>query len=286
MVDAHAHVFPADAGSTLGLLAGWRGDASAAALLRAMDGAGVERAVLAPVGPDPAHVLECRAGNPRRFGAVTLVPRESAGSPARPRCEGVRLNRLGRPGATSLRELDTAGLLRSLAASGQVLSFFGARDQLRNLEVVLRELPQLAVMVNHLGAPLENFGVDERGRPSLRGELPLSTLALMQRYARYPMVTVAVSGLYALSHQPYPYPDLRATVEQLAASYGPGRLLWASDFPWTSEDPGYGETLAVVDRQLPGLDAGERSAILGGNARRVFGRPDPARATPMTSGPS
>jgi L-fuconolactonase len=195
--------------------------------------------------------------------------------PERSSCDGMRLNWLGAAGATRLADLETAPLLQSLADAGLTLSFFGDREQLANLEVVLREIPQLPVLINHLGAVLENFSVDEVGRPSLRGAPePQPDRSLIERYAAYPAATVAVSGLYALSRRPYPYLDLRPIVERIAARYGPQRLLWGSDYPWISTDPGYRETLDVIDHQLPGLSATERAAVMGGNAQRLFGWPD------------
>jgi predicted TIM-barrel fold metal-dependent hydrolase len=284
VVDVHAHVFPVAGRAIEGALSGWRGDASAPALLRVMDAVGVSRAILVPFGRDPAHVLECRRRFDDRFGALTLdSTAQSTLAADRGRCDGMRLNWLGAPGATRLADLETAPLLQSLADAGLTLSFFGDREQLANLEVVLREIPQLSVLINHLGAVLENFSVDDAGRPSLRdAPQPQPDRSLVQRYAAYPAVAVAVSGLYALSRRPYPYLDLRPTVERIAAWYGPQRLLWGSDFPWINADPGYRETLNLIDHQLPGLSGTERAAVLGGNARRLFGASE--RAAPDVTG--
>jgi predicted TIM-barrel fold metal-dependent hydrolase len=46
--------------------------------------------------------------------------------------------------------------------------------------------------------------------------------------------------------------------------------MWASDFPWIAEDPGYGKMVGVLDELLPGLSGEERSRIMGGTAREFL----------------
>jgi predicted TIM-barrel fold metal-dependent hydrolase len=47
-------------------------------------------------------------------------------------------------------------------------------------------------------------------------------------------------------------------------------MLWASDFPWITEQPGYQEQLALVDHLLPDLSLEDRARICGGNAEELF----------------
>jgi L-fuconolactonase len=53
-------------------------------------------------------------------------------------------------------------------------------------------------------------------------------------------------------------------------AYGADRLLWASDFPWILQQPGYSAQLALVDQLLPDISPSERAAILGGTARKLL----------------
>ncbi len=50
--------------------------------------------------------------------------------------------------------------------------------------------------------------------------------------------------------------------------------MWASDFPWIVELPGYGALLKVVDELLPGLNGRERDAIMGETAHRFLRFPE------------
>ncbi len=52
--------------------------------------------------------------------------------------------------------------------------------------------------------------------------------------------------------------------------------MWATDFPWILEDPGYDKLVQVIDELLPDLSAQQKAEIMGGTAKRVLGFPDVA----------
>ena len=58
--------------------------------------------------------------------------------------------------------------------------------------------------------------------------------------------------------------------QRLYKIFGPERMLWASDFPWILEVPGYEEQLNLVDIMLPDLSKKELNLIKGGNAELLF----------------
>ena len=58
--------------------------------------------------------------------------------------------------------------------------------------------------------------------------------------------------------------------QHLYDTFGPDRMLWASDFPWIAEHPGYREQLALVDVLLPDLSDIEKQKITGGTAESLF----------------
>ena len=47
--------------------------------------------------------------------------------------------------------------------------------------------------------------------------------------------------------------------------------MWASDWPWIKDQPGYRELIELVAHQLPRLQESERELVLGGNAERILG---------------
>ena len=138
------------------------------------------------------------------------------------------------------------------------------------LDALLDRLVGMTVVLGHLGFPLLPAAADRLGRPRVDAPLPPPTLPAVLELARHPAVHVLFGGQPTFSRRPYPYADLDLTAGRLCHAYGPERLLWASDFPWTRAEPGYGRTAELVDHQLPGLPAAERAAILGGTAARLF----------------
>ena len=83
-------------------------------------------------------------------------------------------------------------------------------------------------------------------------------------------VYLMVSGQYALSTQEPPYPDLFRVTRRFAEAYGPERLLWASDYPWTRDVPGYRAMPDLVPAALPDLDSENLARVLSGTARTLF----------------
>jgi L-fuconolactonase len=281
MIDGHAHAFlrpserfPRDVAPVYPAEL----EVRAEDLLAAMSGAGVDRCVVVPLSPHDEYLRECLRRHPGVFAGVGVHDPASS-APAddyRRRAEetglqGLRVHHLGDPSAPEIEALPMFGLLRALAEAGHVLWYYAPADQLGLLDRMLEALPQLTVVLNHLGFPMPAaFEPDEHGRPDIRAPLPPPTLPGVQALARFPGVHVMLSGQYAFSREPFPHDDLVATVRALYGTFGPDRMLWASDFPWIREVPGYARQLELVGHALPDLGPGERAALFGGTAGRLF----------------
>jgi L-fuconolactonase len=274
VVDAHAHVFaavserfPRDVHELFPAEA----EATAEELLAEMEQARVDRAVLVPLTHHDEYVRDCLERFPGRFGAIGVQApgpvdveayrrrREQSG------LQGLRLFTLGDAG-----ELDTLPLLEELARNGDKLWLYGGREQMQLLELALERLPQLTVALNHLGFWPTAFNADKHGRPRFDVTYTDENLAAVCGLARFPRVHVVCTGMYAFAAGPCPYDDLRWVTSALLASYGPGRLLLGSDFPWIRSEPGYRETIAAVDAHLDGLGEADRALVRGGNAMGLF----------------
>jgi predicted TIM-barrel fold metal-dependent hydrolase len=119
--------------------------------------------------------------------------------------------------------------------------------------------------------------VDEYGRPAFDDTFPESTLTELRRLSRRRNVHVLLSGQYALSAGPPPYRDLDAVVREIADRYGATRMLWASDYPWTRDVPGYATLLALARQALPDASEAELADIHGATALRLFPTLRPAK---------
>jgi predicted TIM-barrel fold metal-dependent hydrolase len=245
-------------------------------LLRVMDENAVQKAVLVPLTPHDEYVAESLRRFPGRFAGVAVFD-PAVDDPLegyRRRVEtsgfqGLRMFSLGDP-SRSPESLPVFALLTWMADHHHKLWYYPSPDELPLLERTLDLLPGLDVMLNHLGFCQHGFARDGQGRPRIDTTIPPSTLPTVLGLSRYQGVCVMFSGEYAFSREAFPYRDLTAVVDAIHRAYGAGRMMWASDFPFVLEAPGYAPQLSLVDSYLPGLSAEERSAIMGGTALRLF----------------
>lgn len=282
-VDGHLHVFrPATVYPRgVDVLAPADRDAPVEDLLEQMATADVDAAVLVPLDGHDDYVAQVLAEHPGRFAAIAVAtPAEMCAGGARgvvalrSRRErfgfhGLRTQWLGEPGRP-VTDSPAMPVLRHLAEEGLVLWSYLTPDQLPLLPEVVRELPGIRVVLNHLGFCPHNMRVDDHGRPRFADVFPPDVADQVLRLGESPGVHLMVSGQYALSKQDPPYADLFALTRRLAADYGPQRMLWASDYPWIRDVPGYRAVLDVVPAALPHLDDEGLAWVLGGTARSLF----------------
>ena len=274
IVDAHAHVFLArtdDPQRTVDAIAPADRAAPVGELLTTMRASGVDRAVLLPLGPEDGYVAAVLRDHPDTFRGIAVD------DPDEPNVVDV-LARVRDGGFSGLRmfalpEGDRerwSRLVAGLADLGAVLWMYPRPDDVDAVATVAARHPQLRIVLNHSGLCQAGIGVDATGRPRIAAPVPQPSAAAVAALARHDNVAVVLSGAYAFSREPYPYADIAGHVRMMAGAFGPARLLWASDFPWILDDPGYAALLDLVDHHLPGLSAGDRAAVLGDNCRRLL----------------
>lgn len=150
------------------------------------------------------------------------------------------------------------------------------------LERFARRHPSLTVVVDHAAKPPIASGD--------RSEWP----AQMARLASLPNIYCKLSGLLteakvgsspsadqsldrsvleedALENS---FEQLRPWVSDLLAWFGPGRLLWGSDWPLVNLVSDYASWVELTEQLLVSLSEHERTAIWGENARRIYGLED------------
>jgi predicted TIM-barrel fold metal-dependent hydrolase len=283
IVDAHAHVFLPAAQSPRGIdaLAPAEREATIRTLTATMSEHGVDAAVLVPLDAHDDYVAGVLGEHPGRFAAVAVaddaVLGRGTGDPLRALrarrgrfgFHALRTGWLGEPGP-GIAHSPFLPVLRHLAAAEVPLWSYLPPEQLPLLEEALAVVPELTVVLNHLGFCPVDMQVDRHRRPWFAAPFPEPTRAALRRLARHPRSHVMFSGQYALSRAEPPYRDLRDVVDELADLFGARRMLWASDFPWPVETPGYGALLNLPAHCLPGASQAELSEILGGTACRLF----------------
>jgi len=122
---------------------------------------------------------------------------------------------------------------------------------------LLRALPELTLVVDHLGTP-----------PRGRDDFADWHLAL-RRVAEHPGTAAKFSGLRSAS-APYSTAALRDVWQIALDLFGPDRLLYGGDWPITVPHGGYQPTWQVVNELAAELTPPERASILGGTAARIY----------------
>jgi predicted TIM-barrel fold metal-dependent hydrolase len=260
IVDTHVHVIASDQQRyplrPSGFGTKWYAEqpVTAEQFAAAMDGAGVERAVLVQAmgaySYDNAYVTDAARSRPDRFVSVVIVDpsQPDAGATLRRWVDGggvrgVRLFSIGAP-------IDDAGARVVWdAAADLALPVVVAvlADQLPRVDALLDRYPQVTVALDHCG--FADFGGDAPDLFDL---------------ARHPNLYLKLSSIVLEST-----PDPRLVVARLVAAFGAGRMMWGSDFPQT-HDRSYPELLALARDACATLPDHDRHLVLGGTALHVW----------------
>jgi L-fuconolactonase len=89
--------------------------------------------------------------------------------------------------------------------------------------------------------------------------------------ARETQALCKLSGLVTEAARGWRADDLRRYVDHLLACFGPGRLMWGSDWPVVDLAGGYARWRGATEALIALLSPDEREAILGGKAVEFYG---------------
>nr|WP_306422849.1 amidohydrolase family protein [Paenarthrobacter aurescens] len=131
-----------------------------------------------------------------------------------------------------------------------------------------REMPELSVVLDHLGKP-----------PLADPELMDSWRADFCSLGRQPNAVAKLSGLH-LPGVPYTADALRRLFESALEAFGPGRLMIGGDWPVSTLGAPYGRTLDVLLELVSSLSPTEQDLVLEGTAIRTYG----LAVTPLAEG--
>jgi predicted TIM-barrel fold metal-dependent hydrolase len=268
-IDAHLHVwandptrYPFNPKVTTPAL---RADAEF--LVSCMDAAGVAGAlIIQPIvyAFDHRYVSETLRAYPTRFQGMCLMDPQHPDPPAelaRWKSEGyvaVRVNPNLFPSET---RLDSRLGQRIFAAAGELkmpVGFLINPDHFDAVDALCEAHPETVAVIDHFG----------HCRPSAGEEPAFGKLIAM---SRHPNLYVKLSEFPRASYEEWPYADLHRWVYQLLDSYGPERLMWATDFPFIVPQCGYERGLTLLTEKIPRLDSDTMAWLVGRTAEKVFG---------------
>jgi L-fuconolactonase len=125
----------------------------------------------------------------------------------------------------------------------------------------LRKYPNLSIVVDHGAKPeIRNDGFD-------------AWAPAMTEIGRDERVFCKLSGLITEARADWQTDDLKRYIDHLLACFGPGRLMWGSDWPVANLAGGYDRWMEASQACLSALSGDEQAAIFGGTAARFYGVP-------------
>ena len=222
---------------------------------------GMDRAVIVhpePYGDDHRLILDCLAREPERLkGTCLFYPKDPDAVSklvdliqAHPRLIALRFH-AHRGKEEYLDSFDDAGvraLWRKAAELGLVVELHIGPNYARQVAKRIAEFPQTPVLIDHMCEP--QFGTAEEYE---------DVLAL----ARFPNVTMKMSGLPHFSKEPEPYLDTKPLVVRVADAYGPDHMAWSSSSLTAGTE--------LVDILLDHWSEVDRAKVKGANLARLAG---------------
>jgi predicted TIM-barrel fold metal-dependent hydrolase len=228
-------------------------------LLKEMDAAGVNAAVIHPPGWDPGSselALEAARQHPDRLAILGRFPLDQPESRAlvdgwkrQPGMLGLRFVFL-QPHQNTWPTDGTMDWLWPAAERAGVPIALLAADFLPVVGQVAERHPGLKLIIDHLGRPHRT-----------KDEAAWGNLSELLALAKYPNVAVKATGAPSYSSEPYPYRNIHSHLRRLHDAFGPERLFWGTDI--TRMPCTWRQCVTLFTEDLPWLTARDQELIMG-----------------------
>jgi L-fuconolactonase len=261
IVDSQVHVWPPDRPDRrLGPGVGERKPYGCDELVRDMNRAGVDRAILVPPSFDADrndYALEAVRTYPDHFAIMGRVALKRPGKDVlagwreQPGMLGARLTfhrDADRPWLTD----GTADWFWPQAERHGIPVMVHAPERLAEIGAIAARHPGLSIIVDHMGF----------ARATMDGEVP-AAVERMNALARHPNVFVKVSALPCFSTEPYPFGNLHEPLRRVIEAFGPRRAFWGSDITRVPASCSYRQVVTHFTEELDFLSAADLEWIMG-----------------------
>jgi predicted TIM-barrel fold metal-dependent hydrolase len=230
-------------------------DFTAEDVLKEMDAAGVDAAVIHPPGWDPdsnALAIEAARAHPRRLAILGNFPIDRPESRSlvdgwknRPGMLGLRFTLL-QPNQQNWYTDGTMDWLWPAAErAGVPIALIGG-NLLQALGGIAERHPGLKLIIDHFGRPDANW----------------TNLPQLVDLARHPNVALKATGAPSYSKESYPFRDIHGHIRRLYDTYGPQRMFWGTDI--TRMPCSWRQCVTMFTEELPWLSARDKELIMGG----------------------
>lgn len=132
-------------------------------------------------------------------------------------------------------------------------------EDLAEVKFMCEKYPETTVVIDHFA----RIGID--------GMIRDKDVKNLVEISKFPNTNVKVSAYYALGKKQPTHDELTPMIKALYETYGPDRLMWASDCPYQLTPPNtYADSIRLITERIDFLSATDRDAILKKTADRVF----------------
>jgi L-fuconolactonase len=164
-------------------------------------------------------------------------------------------------------EPDPDWLLRPDVRRG--LAAIEAADLAYDLLVRPRELPAALIVAREMAGL--RFVIDHLAKPPIRSGASEPWARLLRPFGELPNVSCKLSGLVTEADPAtWQVADLAPYVEVALEAFGPGRLLFGSDWPVCLLAASYADVVAAARDLTEDLTGDERVAVFGGAAETAY----------------
>jgi len=204
---------------------------------------------------------------PRLRGIVTFAPIERGEAvlaelealASRPLVKGVRRNlQVEMDAGYCLRPEFVAGV-KSLEKFGFTFDLCIRPEQLRSVSELVRCVPQVTFVLDHLGKPNVRDGKREPWATDLKS------------LAAHPNVVCKISGLTTEADcQKWQPADLKFYFNRALECFGPDRILFGSDWPVATLATDYSRWIQTVEAFLSCIKSADQTKFFQTNAERIY----------------
>ncbi|HZT51770.1 MAG TPA: amidohydrolase family protein [Stellaceae bacterium] len=256
VVDAHVHIWatgqPSPGQRQVPAL-------SAEDMLREMDEAGVDAAVIQPPAWDPTSnevAVEAARRHPQRFAVLgwfhlddpqarSLIPTWTS----RPGMLGLRFT-FAQPHQQSWPTDGTLDWLWPEAERAGIPIALAAATFLPVVGRIAERHPGLRLLVDHLGMPLR-----------AKDDAAFANLPQLLALARHPNIAVKATAVPSYSSAPYPFRNIHGHLRRIYDAFGPERLFWGSDI--TRMPCSWRQCVTLFTEELAFLTPQDKEQIMG-----------------------
>lgn len=173
---------------------------------------------------------------------------------------GIRHQVHDEPDAEWLLREEVVRGIRAVGAVGLPYDLLLRPRELPAALELARRLPEVRFVIDHLAKPPISAGALEPWRTRIA------------TFAQLDHVACKVSGLVTEADwSSWTAADLQPFVDHAIDVFGPGRLLFGSDWPVCLLAATYADVLGATRTTLAGLTDSEQAAVMGSNALRIYG---------------